>query len=177
MRSLVLPLLVQPPSGAGLVDATKRPVKRCPKALRKAPPLHKFRDPKEQIAAPNYAERVKSDYQAIQDLGIKSTKSLRDWRAIRPALERAVKKGLKKKSFNPGKTSKPCKKPKGAYQGKMRCIAAFVKSYVFVVPPPPPQGGNRHFVPPPPPRGELARQKEGYSKGGGGGCSIGQLCP
>ena len=35
-----------------------------------------------------------------------STKSQRGWWAIRPALERAVKKGSKKKSFHPGKTSK-----------------------------------------------------------------------
>ena len=71
-----------------------------------ANPLHKFRVPKEKIAALDYTGHVKSHYQAAYDLGITSTKSMRDWRAIQPASERAVKKVSKKNSFNQRKTSK-----------------------------------------------------------------------
>ena len=89
-----------------VVDVTKRPVKRRPKSVWMANPLHKFRDPKEKIAALDYIECVKSDYQAAEDLRIKSTKCTRDWWAVALALERAVKKGSQKKSFNQRKTSK-----------------------------------------------------------------------
>ena len=88
-----------------VVDVTKRPVKRRPKSVWMANPLHKFRDPKEKIAAPDYIERVKPDYQAAEDLPIKSPKCTRHWRAIALALERAVKKGSQKKPFNQAKTS------------------------------------------------------------------------
>ena len=51
------------------------------------------------------AEHVKSDHQAVANLR-SQTKRLRDWRAIRLQLEKAVKKGLRKKTFHPGKKSK-----------------------------------------------------------------------
>ena len=53
---------------AVFVSAVKGPAKCRSKAMRLLQPLRKYREPKEKLAALDYAERT-SDYQAVSDLG------------------------------------------------------------------------------------------------------------
>ena len=59
----------------------------------------------QKLAYLDYAE-IHNDWVAARDLGISSPKSLRDWRAIRPQLEKLTAKSSRRKTLHKDKQTR-----------------------------------------------------------------------
>ena len=70
-----------------------------------AKPRKIVRTAAQKLAYLDYAE-IHNDSVAARDLGISSPKSLRDWRAIRPQLEKLASKSSRRKTRHKGKQTR-----------------------------------------------------------------------
>ena len=70
-----------------------------------AKPKKIVRTAAQKLAYLDYAE-IHNDSVACRDLGISSPKSLRDWRAIRPQLEKLAAKSSRRKTLHKGKQTR-----------------------------------------------------------------------